>query len=96
MHLLTTLVPKVGKMVVTEADYNNILDYLHLGNYLKVFTKNEGRTLHCKTERFRVKTGVLNNAGRRSAAGSLRRVVKNEEEKKILHVCHSSIEGTVM
>jgi len=85
-----------AKMVFTEADYSNVLDYLRLGSYPKVFTKNERRALRRKAECFRVKSGVLYYAGRGSASGNLRRVVKTEEEKKrILDACHSSVEGTL-
>jgi len=67
-----------AKMVFTEADYSNVLDYLRLGSYPKVFTKNERRTLRRKAECFRVKSRVLYYAGRWSAAGNLRRVVNDD------------------
>ena len=54
----------LAKMVFTEADYNNVLDYLRLGSYLKVFNKNERRALRRKAECSRVVSGVLYYAGR--------------------------------
>ena len=57
--------------LVTEADYTNALDYLRLGRYPKVFTKNERHALRHKAAFFRVKSRVLYHYdGRGLAAGS--------------------------